>query len=175
MYGLQKGENLKLAYNQSDLWKTLTKFYNVDAQVKGWQVLSENFDTDHKSQVECKIAGFYESTNGKYSKDQDRQPDDQIIIEVNTYLDLLAPGAPQSLREVSTFREWLLEEGRSTEFVQLLVMTLPSPRYEYYQSANYDQIQLDVLSYSNEIIQAFGLYPVQAKLELLKEMKLYQF
>jgi len=49
LYGLQKGENLKLAYNQSDLWKTLTKFYNEDAQVKGWQVLSENFDTDHKS------------------------------------------------------------------------------------------------------------------------------
>ena len=79
--------------------------------------MSENFDTDTKSQVECKIAGFYESTSGKYSKDQNRQPDDQIIIEVNTYLDLLAPGAPQSLIEVSTFIEWLLEEGRSTQFV----------------------------------------------------------
>ena len=49
-------------------------------------------------------------------------------------------------------------------------MTLPSPRTEHYQSSNYDDIQMNVLSYSNEIIQALGLYPVSANLDLLHEM-----
>ena len=34
---------------------------------------------------------------------------------------------------------------------------------------------MNVLSYSNEIIQALGLYPVQANLDLLKEMQSFQY
>ncbi len=113
--------------------------------------------------------------SGKYSKDQERQPDDQIVIEVQTYLHLLVQGAPKSLLDVSPCKDWLLESGRSTQFVQLLVMTLPSPRHDYYQSSNYDEIQFDVLSYSNAIIKDLGLYPITTKLELLKEMQGYSY
>ena len=55
------------------------------------------------------------------------------------------------------------------------MMTMPSPRHDYYQSSNYDDIQLGVLSYSNEIIEALGIYPVKAKLDLLAEMQVYQY
>lgn len=50
------------------------------------------------------------------------------------------------------------------------MMTLPEPRHDYYQSSNYDDIQLNVLGYSNEIVQALGLYTVKANLELLGQM-----
>jgi len=55
------------------------------------------------------------------------------------------------------------------------MMTLPSPRHNYYQSSNYDEIQFGVLAYSNEIIEELGTFPVEAKLDLLGEMKIYQY
>ena len=54
-----------------------------------------------------------------------------------------------------------------------MMMTMPSPRHEYYQSSNYDEIQLGILSHSNSIIEALGIYPVEAELDLLAEMKIY--
>lgn len=57
----------------------------------------------------------------------------------------------------------------------MLLMTMPSPRHEYYESANYDDIQLNILSHSNEIIQALGLYSVRADMSLLREMQGYQY
>jgi len=57
----------------------------------------------------------------------------------------------------------------------MLLMTMPSPRHEYYESANYDEIQLGILSHSNAIVKALGLYSVKADMELLKEMQGYQY
>lgn len=47
-----------------------------------------------QSRIECKIAGFYEKSNGKWSQDQALAPNDQIIIEVNNYLKLFATSIP---------------------------------------------------------------------------------
>ena len=55
------------------------------------------------------------------------------------------------------------------------MMTLPSPRHNFYQSSNYDEIQLRVLTVSNSIIEALGTYPVEAKLDLLGEMEIFQY
>ena len=55
------------------------------------------------------------------------------------------------------------------------MMTLPSPRHDFYQSSNYDEIQLGVLTESNQIVEALGTYPVEAKLDLLGEMQVYQY
>ena len=54
-----------------------------------------------------------------------------------------------------------------------MMMTLPSPRHDFYQSSNYDEIQLGVLTHSNEIVDALGTYPIETKLDLLGEMKVY--
>lgn len=61
-------------------------------------------------------------------------------MEVNGYLTTLAAGAPDNFKSVPKFGEWLHATNRSTEFVQMMLMTLPSPRHEYYESANYDEI-----------------------------------
>jgi len=39
-----------------------------------------------RSRASCTIAGFYDSSHGKFSQDLTEKPDDQIIIEVQTYL-----------------------------------------------------------------------------------------
>lgn len=88
----------------------------------------------------CKVAGFYEDNAGKLSSDQANKPHDQIIIEVGSYLKMVAPAAPQEFLAVDSFRAWLLSDNLSLQFVQFLMMTLPEPRHEFYQSANYDDI-----------------------------------
>jgi len=57
----------------------------------------------------------------------------------------------------------------------MLLMTLPSPRHAFYQSPNYEEIQFKVLTHSNEIVKALGLYSVRAKLELLAQMQAFQY
>ena len=61
-------------------------------------------------------------------------------MEVKSYLSTIEAGAPQGFTDVSEFGEWLHASNRSTEYVQLLLMTMPSPRHVYYESANYDEI-----------------------------------
>ena len=103
----------------------------------------------------------------------------QIIIEFDHYLETLMgedfSGLPEELRNDEDFKAWITEEGRASEFANLFMMTLPSPRYSYYESSNYDVIQADVLSYSNDVVDALGFYPVDVYLDLLSEMSMYQY
>lgn len=88
---------------------------------------------------------------------------------------MMVQGAPESFKQNSGFVSWLMTENKSLDFVQLLMMTLPSPRYNYYMNPNYEEIQWNVLEYSNEIVDALGLYPIKADLQLLGEMEIYQY
>lgn len=47
------------------------------------------------------------------------------------------------------------------------MMTLPSPRVDYYTSANFAKTKKGVLDYSNQIVEALGLYPITAQNTLL--------
>ena len=47
------------------------------------------------------------------------------------------------------------------------MMTLPSPRVDYYTSANFAKTKKGVLDYSNQIVEALGLYPIAAQNTLL--------
>lgn len=47
-------------------------------------------------------------------------------------------------------------------FADMFVMTLPAPRARYYQDSNYDVIQRNVLTYTNQVVEALGFYPINA-------------
>ena len=135
-----------MTFNEPNLWQTLERYYYLQNEdlVKPPGPYVGNME----SKIECKIAGFYEKSNGKWSEDQAQGPQDQIVIEVKNYLKLFATGIPQVLNNIMPgFGEWV--ESRSLEFVQMMMMTLPSPRHNFYQSSNYDEIQLGVLTESN--------------------------
>ena len=53
------------------------------------------------------------------------------------------------------------------------MMTLPSPRVNYYQSSNYYEIQRRVTDYANEVIESLGFFPVGMKMEVLERMQTY--
>jgi len=68
---------------------------------------------ESKSDFECKIVGFYERSYGKFSEDQIYMPDEQIIIEVSHYLQMLATGMPPRYSAVPGFKDWVEEDGRA--------------------------------------------------------------
>lgn len=165
-----------MSFDEPDLWRTLAKFYNKDAENnEEWQPVDRDIILVDPSKVDCVVSGFYDKSYGKFSQEQTQKPQSQIIVEVRHYLQMMAQGAPASYQENAGFVAWLMTENKSLDFVQLLMMTLPSPRHEYYQNPNYEDIQWGVLDYSNEIVDALGLYPIKADLQLLGEMEIYQY
>ena len=63
--------------------------------------------------------------------------------------------------------EYLSTENILEQYSALLMMTLPSPRVDYYTSANFAKTKKGVLDYSNQIVEALGLYPITAQNTLL--------
>lgn len=63
--------------------------------------------------------------------------------------------------------EYLSTENILEQYSALLMMTLPSPRVDYYTSANFAKTKKGVLDYSNQIVEALGLYPIAAQNTLL--------
>lgn len=64
-------------------------------------------------------------------------------------------------------------EDRAEELADFLMMTLPAPRVNYYESSNYFDIQRGVTSYANEVIDALGFFPVRMKMPVLKQMQVF--
>jgi hypothetical protein len=52
-------------------------------------------------------------------------------------------GVPQE------FMTWLTQDSTAYSFSSMLVMTLPNPRYLYYQEQSFDTIQNNVLEVTN--------------------------
>lgn len=71
-----------------------------------------------------------------------------------------------------TFREWLKNNG--TEVAQgladFMMMTLPTPRTDYYQSSDYSNIQRGVTDIANKIIDGLGFYPIKVDMPVLGMM-----
>ena len=51
--------------------------------------------------------------------------------------------------------------------------TLPSPRYKFYESNNFDIIKKNVLKETNKVVTALGYYPNDLQFDLLDEIKLF--
>ena len=51
-----------------------------------------------------------------------------------------------------------------------LLMTLPEPRIDYYQSSVYDNIQRKVTGYTSQLVDDLGFFPVSVDMDLLDQM-----
>ena len=52
--------------------------------------------------------------------------------------------------------------GRPDEYAQLLMMTMPHPRFKAYQHKAFSKQKDEVLGYTQKIIAKLGVYPVLA-------------
>jgi hypothetical protein len=90
----------------------------------------------------CTIANFLETTYEKY-------PDFEamVLMEYEPYTSLLVKNLPSQLNSNRDFKSWLSYSDSSNYYSaklfgysDLMVMTMPSPRYDAYQYSNFDEI-----------------------------------
>ena len=63
---------------------------------------------------------------------------------------------------------YLSRDAILEDYAGMLMMVLPDPRLDYYESADFSKTKKSVLDYSNKIVKAMGLYPVSTQTELLQ-------
>ena len=169
-FGYQVGETLGLSFEAKDFWNAISVQYNQLAQVEGWPQAPALTSDKAEMQIPGRIAAFIDETYGKMPK---TNVENQIIMEFTNYLRFFAEYLPAELDGIQEYKDFLRLPDTSTSFAQILMMTLPSPRYDHYQNSNFDAIQANVLSYSNQIVDALGFYPVVTYLDLLDQMQTY--
>ena len=70
---------------------------------------------------------------------------------------------------------YLNSENRLEDFAMLFMMTLPSPRMNYYESSDFAKIKKGVLDVKSEITKALGIYPISSNNDLLATLNIYSF
>ena len=55
-----------MTFSEPDLWATLAKYYNKEADSQNWPKVSQP-STSQSSKVSCTVVGFYEKSHGKFS------------------------------------------------------------------------------------------------------------
>ena len=67
------------------------------------------------------------------------------------------------------FISYIEEQGSSKifELSDFIMLTLPTPRTDYYKSSNFFDTQRDVTGYTNKLIDSLGFFPVRMKLDVL--------
>jgi hypothetical protein len=84
-------------------------------------------------------------------------------MEMNTFLQTLSNYLPNvELSENQYFKDFIRNRDliKAEEFSDQLVMTLPSPRINWYASSDFDGIQKGVTKYVGSFLNVLGFYPV---------------
>lgn len=90
-------------------------------------------------------------------------------MEYGEFGPFLARYLPNNLNSNQDFVNFVANKGNTTlyQLSDFLMMTLPSPRINFYQSSNYFDIQRGVTGYANDIIESLGFFPVRMELDVL--------
>jgi len=83
--------------------------------------------------TQCTVVGILGGTYGKYIN---RDIDATVIMEYENFLPFLLPFLP--VTDNTDFNRYLTENASLLEYyADFLMYTLPSPRYNYYESSNF--------------------------------------
>ena len=158
-YGLKIGDQATISLNFFNLFSNLQQVYTTET---GNPYAGTNAAVVY---MPCTIKEFNgNGTNGKYP---DGIKDGQVIMEHEYFLNYMIDYAPLVYTLDTEFIEWVKERNRVNDFINVMMMTLPKPRIDYYSSENYQVIQDDVTEYADEIIEFLGYYPVLGVYSLL--------
>ena len=73
------------------------------------------------------------------------------------------------------FVSWMGQTAKAGDYADIIAMTLPNPRIDFYQSSDYDVIQERVTRYANSLVSDLGFYPVDIDMPILSQMQIYSF
>lgn len=110
-----------------------------------------------------------------YGKFHDSHMSEYVIFENINFVETVKDYLPSNY-DNPDFKNWLtLNPDVIYHGVDLFLMTVPNPRYEYYQSSDTETIERNLVSYTNEVVEALGFFPIFTQLPLLEAVKVYSF
>lgn len=88
---------------------------------------------------------------------------------LNFTLPLLTPKPPSDFYDYVYANPQLLDW-----YADMLMYTLPLPRYKWYQPSNFQQIQNEITAETNKVTVSLGFYQPRTTMQLLQTMQLTQ-
>ena len=83
-------------------------------------------------------------------------------MEYNVFAAYSQNHLPSHWKKNHDFVQYYADETNELfAYADMFMQTLPSPRYSYYQSSDFDTIVRNVETYSNEIVDALGYFPIE--------------
>ena len=117
------------------------------------------------------MAGIFSNTRGKLPSSDDSSA---IIMEVEYFYQWLSPYVQpnDTNSSMEAFRSFLLRDSVSTyQLADYVIMNFPNPRIDYYKESNYDDIQNNVVSYANELVNDLGFFKESVQCKILEELQ----
>ena len=82
-----------------------------------------------------------------------------IVLESNNFLSYISDYLPPTLSENIDFRKWLKANPDTIyQLTDQFMVTVPSPRFKYYQNTDANEIKKNVMEYTNEVVNALGFF-----------------
>ena len=86
-------------------------------------------------------------------------------MEYEPFLSHVAENLPNYFSSNPDFKDWLLSVSNGDspigrEIADFLVLTLPHPRIDYYQSSDFNVIQKSVTGHTSQLADELGFFPV---------------
>ena len=69
------------------------------------------------------------------------------------------------------FYDWLRSSQRSYDFSNQFFYTLPEPRYSFYETSSYNEMQDNILDHTDKLVESLGFYSMNTDFTLLGAMK----
>ena len=94
-----------------------------------------------------------------YGKFHESHLSEYVILENISFLPTIKDHLPSDVAGNKDFKQWLANTPEAfNEAVDLFMMTLPNPRFNYYQSSDAETISKNVIGYTNEVVEALGFF-----------------
>ena len=129
------GQTIDVTWSLQETDKAIVSLYNKLAIQNGWAHNNKKYITDVVV-GKCTVAGILGESYGKYMK---KDQENTIIMEYNTFLETIIQYVP---KELADFEVWVKSDPLILQqFADMLMYTLPSPRYKWYKPSNFQVIQ----------------------------------
>lgn len=119
----------------------------------------------------CKIKDIFGSTSGKFPASED---DSTVIMEIEHFYAWVSAFVEPDDKNPSmiAFRSFLTNEfARGYDTADFIIMNFPDPRIDFYKESDYDDVQKNVVSYANTLVNKLGFFPASVNCALLEELQ----
>ena len=147
-----------------------------DEELETFESLLKHFNFGHQDIVtmNCTLKDVFTASGNKFGKNEYSS---LVIAEIGSYKNMLLKALRESISsdikklEFDAVSESLNEVFRTEEMVDTLVFTFPSPRNEFYNQADFQELLRKVSEQMGEFTDKMGYYPITVTMPLLEMLQ----